>query len=435
MPLLKHLRFDSFQVPGRDSFGGAGASDTVEATVKQIVEDVRDRGDDAVMETTRRFDRWSPSSATALELTASERKAIVEEVPDDVRDLLAKAAARIRRFHEPQKHAGFELTDEHGVRLEQRIQPLDRAGLYVPGGTAAYPSSVLMNAIPAQVAGVGEVIMVTPTPDGTVSPVVIAAAQEAGVHRIFKIGGAQAVAALAYGTATIPRVDKIVGPGNIWVATAKRQVFGAVDIDSIAGPSEVLIIADETASPALIAADLLAQAEHDVLATAGVITTCPELIPGIEAELALQLSRLPRRSIAEQALVDRGYVVVAPDRNAALDLANEVAAEHLELLVRNPRDAAAQIRHAGAIFIGPWTPEAVGDYLAGPNHVLPTSGTARFFSGLGVDDFVKRVNLLEFTESGLRDIADLTTRFAALEGLDAHAASVTVRLTESNKQP
>jgi len=430
MSLLTVLPFDMAPaLPGRTG-DGSRADAEVEATVSAILEAVRTRGDDALVEFTTRFDRWPPSGAEALELSTVERDALLEQVPESVRTLLSQAAQRIRRFHEPQRHTGFTLDEPHGVKLSQRIVPMDRAGLYVPGGTAAYPSSVLMNAIPAQVAGVGEIVMVTPTPDGQLSPVVVAAAVEAGVERIFKVGGAQAVAALAYGTQTVPRVDKIVGPGNIWVATAKRQVFGAVDIDSIAGPSEVLIVADETADPRLVAADMLAQAEHDELASSGLITTDASLIARVEAELAKQLEVLSRRAIARTSLQQRGFAMVAPDRASALELANVVASEHLELLVADPAEASKHIRHAGAVFIGPWTPEAVGDYLAGPNHVLPTGGTARFFSGLGVDDFVKRVNLLEFTESGLDEVAALTAHFAELEGLDAHAASVTVRINK-----
>ncbi len=412
-------------LPGRETVDSRADAD-VERDVAAIVADVRARGDEALIEATRRYDGWAVSAPT-LEVSRADRSAALAQVSDDVRSLLKTAADRIRRFHEPQLASGYTLSDEQGVRLAQRVVPLARVGLYVPGGTAAYPSSVLMNAIPAQVAGVDEIIMVTPTPGGVLSPVVVAAAAEAGVHRIFRVGGAQAVAALAYGTDRVPRVDKIVGPGNIWVATAKRQVFGAVDIDSIAGPSEVLIVADETADPSLVAADMLAQAEHDPLASAGLITTDANLVPRVEQALTKQLELLSRREIAETSLRERGFVVVADDRAAAIRMANEVAAEHLELLVRDPAEAAQHIRHAGAIFIGPWTPEAVGDYLAGPNHVLPTGGTARFFSGLGVGDFVKRVNLLEFTRSGLEEVASLTAQFAALEGLDAHAASIAAR--------
>ena len=428
MSLLTVLPFSlNPELPGRH--GGDGrASAEVESTVTDIIRTVVERGDEALCALTRRFDDWSPSDASELEVSAQERERALATVPAETRRLLATAAKRIRRFHEPQLQSGFTISDPHDVRLQQRIVPLGRAGLYVPGGTAAYPSSVLMNAIPAQVAGVREIVMTTPTPGGAINPVVIAAAVEAGVHRIFKIGGAQAVAALAYGTNVVPRVDKIVGPGNAWVATAKRQVFGAVDIDSIAGPSEVLIVADETADPALVAADLLAQAEHDVLASAGLITTDPRLIEQVERELELQLSRLSRRAIAITSLRTYGFAIVAPDRGSALDLANVIATEHLELLLEDPASAAEAIENAGAIFVGPWTPEALGDYLAGPNHVLPTGGTARFFSGLGVQDFVKRVNVLRFTEAGFREVAELTTRFAELEGLDAHAASVAIRV-------
>ncbi len=407
--------------------GAGGAPPEVASRVAAILERVRAEGDDALAALTAELDRF-PVTPDALELTAAERRDAVARVPDDVRELLAMAAERIRRFHEPQLQKGFELEDEDGVRLGQRVVPLERVGVYVPGGTAAYPSSVLMNVIPARVAGVAEVVMVTPTPDGVLNPTVIAAAEAAGVDRIFRVGGAQAVAALAFGTERVPRVDKIVGPGNIWVATAKRLVFGAVDIDMIAGPSEILVVADHTADPDLIAADLLAQAEHDPDAIAGVVTTSEALVAPLEAALERRLAELPRQDIARRALSGQGYVVVAPDRQAALALANRIAPEHLELMVEDPWAAADAVVHAGAVFVGPWTPEAVGDYLAGPNHVLPTAGTARFFSGLGVAAFCKRVNVLGFTPEGLARVGAATERFARLEGLDAHAESVVARM-------
>lgn len=404
-----------------------GAPPDVARRVAEILAAVQREGDIAVARLTRELDRFE-IEPDALEVDRATWDAAVAQVPGDVLELLRFAAERVRRFHERQVQQGFSYEEADGTRLGQRVLPLERVGIYVPGGTAAYPSSVLMNAIPARVAGVDEIVMVTPTPDGVLNPLVVAAASVAGVDRLFRIGGAQAVAALAYGTASVPVVDKIVGPGNIWVATAKRLVFGAVDIDSIAGPSEVLVVADETADADIIAADLLAQAEHDADATAGLITTHEPLIAAVCEALERRLATLPRRAIAAASIRDHGYAVLAADRAEALRLANEVAAEHLELAIDDPWSAVDEIRHAGAIFVGEWTPEAVGDYVAGPNHVLPTSGTARFFSGLGVGDFLKRVNVLGLSPAGLRALGPATIRLAELEGLDAHARSVAVRL-------
>lgn len=399
----------------------------VSRTVAEIIARVRAEGDEAVAELTSRFDRLDVSAAS-LEIPRATIESVAAEAPEDVAALLSFAAGRIREFHERQKGVGYRHVDLDDNVLGQRIVPLARVGVYVPGGTAAYPSSVLMNVIPAKVAGVREIIMVTPTPDGVINPVVMAAALEAGVDRVFRVGGAQAVAALAHGTASIPRVDKIVGPGNIWVATAKRQVYGAVDIDMIAGPSEVLVVCDEGTDPELVAADLLAQAEHDPDAVAGVITTDAALLPKIEVALEAQLASLPRADIARRSLEANGYAVVAPSRERALELADEVAPEHLELLLEDPFEAMERVRNAGAVFVGPWTPEAMGDYLAGPNHVLPTAGTARFFSGLGVPDFERRMNYLSLTREGLRALGPPAERFARLESLDAHAESVAARV-------
>lgn len=388
---------------------------------RTIVDDVRARGDAAVRELTERFDRRRVDS---FEIPEDRWDADAARVAPDVRRALERAADRIRRFHERQRESGFVLDDEEGVRLELRVDPLARVGLYVPGGTARYPSSVLMTAVPARVAGVLEIIMVTPG----ASPETLCAARIAGVDRVFEIGGAQSIAALAYGTESVPRVDKIVGPGNVWVAAAKRLVFGDVDIDQVAGPSEVLLLADETANPSHLAADLLAQAEHDAEAHAVLVTTSERLAVEVKAEVERQLTTLPRREIAEKALMAHGAAVVARDLPAAIRLANRFAPEHLGVHTRNARHVAGHLRTAGAIFVGAHAPEAAGDYLAGPNHVLPTGGAARYGSPLGVWDFVKRTSVIEYTPEALRAQAADIARLARVEGLDAHARSVAVRL-------
>jgi len=399
------------------------AAPEVESTVAAIVADVRARGDAAVRDYTERFEQRAPQPGRhrggGYELAVTGDQPIA----GPVRAALERAAARIRDFHRRQREAGYRI-DDGGAVLELRVEPLRRVGIYVPGGTAAYPSSVLMNAIPAQVAGVGEIVMVCPRVD----PVVHAAAAIGGVHRLFEIGGAQAVAALAFGTATVPRVDKIVGPGNQWVATAKRLVFGEVDIDSIAGPSEVMIIADGDADPRLVAADLLAQAEHDVEARPILVTTSAALATAVDGELDRQLAALPRRDIAGASLARWGVAVEVADLDAAVALAGDYAPEHLELLVADPRALSGRVRGAGAVFVGPWTPEAAGDYLAGPNHVLPTGGAARYASPLGVYDFVKRTSVLELDRAALAAMAGDITALAEVEGLDAHARSVTARI-------
>jgi histidinol dehydrogenase len=349
---------------------GVAGDPAVREEARRIVDDVRARGDAAVREYTARFEK---RELAAFEVPAAEWERAAASIAPDVAKALARAADRIRAFHEVQREQGYEL-EEGGIRLGLRVDPLARAGVYAPGGTARYPSSVLMAAIPARLAGVGEIILCTPGP----SPETLAAARLAGVDRIFAIGGAQAIAAMAYGTESVPRVDKIVGPGNAWVAEAKRLVFGDVDIDAVAGPSEVLILADETADAALVAADLLAQAEHDVEAWPVLVTTSEILASAVARELDAQVQSLPRRQIAEEALRRHGAAIIAPDLPAAIRLCNRFAPEHLELHVRNARHVAGHIRTAGAIFVGPWAPEAAGDYLAGPNHVLPTAGTARF---------------------------------------------------------
>jgi len=406
---------------------GAAPPAGVEETVREILAGVRQRGDAALFEYTARFDRLELTAAT-MEVTADEIDAALAAVADADLAALRLATERIAAFHAKQKEETWLSTAEEDILLGQMVRPLERVGIYVPGGKAAYPSSVLMNAVPAKVAGVAEVVMVVPMPGGEVNPHVLAAAHLAGVDRIFKVGGAQAVAALAFGTATIPRVDKITGPGNIYVATAKQLVFGAVDIDMIAGPSEILIINDGTGEPAHLAADLLGQAEHDELASSVLITTDAAFAEQVRAEVDKQLAELPRQSIARRSIEDFGAVILARDLAEAIAFSNRIAPEHLELAVANPFEILPQIRHAGAIFMGHHTPEAAGDYLAGPNHTLPTGGTARFFSPLSVDDFVKKSSIVSFSKAGLERLGSEIVRIAELEGLSAHARSVSLRL-------
>jgi histidinol dehydrogenase len=406
---------------------GEEVSSEVETTVKAIVAEVRARGDAAVCDYTGRFDRLPLTPAT-MEVTRAEVDAAMAAVTPQALADLQLAAERIAAFHRKQKTETWLSTDEQDVLVGQMVRPLDRVGIYVPGGKAAYPSSVLMNALPAKVAGVGEIIMVVPMPGGEANPHVLAAARIAGVDRIFKVGGAQAVAALAYGTATIPRVDKITGPGNIYVATAKRLVFGQVDIDMIAGPSEILVISDGSGEPAHLAADLLSQAEHDELASSILITTDEHFGRQVEVALAEQLRHLKRAEIARQSLAHYGAIIVARNLREAAEFSNRLAPEHLELAVADPFGLLPQIRHAGAVFLGHHTPEAAGDYLAGPNHTLPTGGTARFFSPLAVDDFVKKSSLISFSREGLKRLGPAIVRIAELEGLEAHAKSVAIRL-------
>ena len=396
-------------------------------TVRTIIDAVRQRGDAALFELTARFDRLE-LNAQSLEVTVAEIDAACAAVDEKSLQALQLAADRIARYHGKQKQETWLSTDESDILLGQMVRPLDRVGIYVPGGKAAYPSSVLMNAVPAKVAGVGEVIMVVPMPGGEVNPHVLAAARIAGVDRIFKVGGAQAVAALAYGTETIPRVDKITGPGNIYVATAKQLVFGRVDIDMIAGPSEILIINDGSGNPAHIAADLLSQAEHDELASAVLVTSSEEMAQAVQEEVEKQLTQLSREAIARKSIDDFSAVIVAKSLAEAIEFSNRIAPEHLELAVDNPFAILSGIRHAGAIFMGHHTPEAAGDYLAGPNHTLPTGGTARFFSPLSLDDFVKKSSLLSFSEAGLQRLGEDIVHIAELEGLEAHAKSVAIRL-------
>ncbi|HTL34663.1 MAG TPA: histidinol dehydrogenase [Kofleriaceae bacterium] len=388
--------------------------DGVDDTVATILRDVRARGDEAVAEYTRRFDQREPP----YEVSRTRWDELASKVSPRVKEALELAASRIRAFHERQGEPDVDVTLD-GVRLELRVTPLARVGLYVPGGTARYPSSVLMTAIPAKVAGVGEVIMVTPG----ASPEALLAARLAGVDRVFELGGAQAVGALAYGTASVPRVDKIVGPGNAWVASAKRQVYGEVDIDSIAGPSEVLIIADNDADAAWVAADLLAQAEHDREARAILVTTSTSLAAAVGAEVEAQLATLPRRVIAEHAISHHGGAVIVSSIDEAVAFANRYAPEHLELDVADARAVAARCTTSGAIFVGKWSSEAAGDYVAGGNHVLPTGGAARYASPLGVHDFRKRTSVIEYSRAAAVAHADEIAVLAACEGLDAHGRS------------
>ncbi|GLW59831.1 MAG: histidinol dehydrogenase [Hydrogenophilus thermoluteolus] len=405
-------------------------SDTDRAIVErvdEILRAVRATGDAAVLEYTRRFDGLDALAMVELELPRTEWEAAWRALSDAQRAALEVAAERIRRYHERQKAEGWMVEEADGTRLGLKVTPLDRVGLYVPGGRAAYPSSVLMNAIPAKVAGVSELIMVTPTPHGERNPLVLAAAYLAGVDRVFTIGGAQAVAALAYGTQTIPQVDKIVGPGNAYVAEAKRRVFGVVGIDMIAGPSEVLVLNDGSGNPDWVAMDLFAQAEHDELAQAILVSTDRAFLERVQESIARLLPQQPRRAIIAQSLANRGALIYAPNRAAAIAIANRVAPEHLELAVEDPEAWEPEIRHAGAIFLGHWSVEAFGDYCAGPNHVLPTMRSARFSSPLGVWDFQKRTSLLAVSREGAAKLAPIAGLLADGEGLAAHAASARFR--------
>ena len=397
------------------------------AEVGRIVEEVGGRGDEALFEYTARWDGHAVTAET-VEASAEERKTAAAKTSAEDREVLRLAGERIERFHKHQRREGWMVSDEEGVELGQRILPLERVGIYAPGGLASYPSTVLMTAIPARIAGVREIILVTPSRDGRLQPMIAAAAEIGGVNRIFKIGGAQAIAALAFGTESVPRVDKIVGPGNAYVAAAKKMVFGRVAIDMIAGPSEILIIADGTGDAAFAAADLLAQAEHDEMAGAVLLTPDESFAKTVAEEIENLLADLPRREIAARALEAFGGLVVTRNLAEAVALANRFAPEHLELMVHNPRELLPELRNAGAIFLGSHTPEALGDYVAGPSHVLPTGGTARFSSPLGVDDFVKRTSVLSFSQKGLERYAKTAVRLAEMECLEGHGRSVRLRL-------
>lgn len=399
------------------------ADTRVTASVAAIVEDVKERGDEAVREYSLKFDGWAgemPVSAGEWAEGAAQCDAFLLQV-------MKEAAQNIADFHRRQIPQGFEVEKENGVILGQKVTPLERVGIYVPGGTAAYPSTVLMNAVPASVAGVKEIIMVTPAKEGRIKPEILAAAKIAGVTKIFKVGGAQAIAALAYGTQTVPAVDKITGPGNIYVATAKKLVYGQVDIDMIAGPSEILVIADESADAERAAADMLSQAEHDVLASAVMVTTSARLAELVAAEIERQLTDLPRREIAQRSIEDNGRVIVAESLDDAVEIANALAPEHLEVYTSDPFALLPRLVNAGSIFLGGYTPEPVGDYFAGPNHTLPTSGTARFSSPLSGADFVKRSSYIHYTKEALKEAGEKIAAFAESEGLQAHANAVRIR--------
>ncbi|MDP2793490.1 MAG: histidinol dehydrogenase [Sulfurisoma sp.] len=402
--------------------------EAIERTVAEILANVRTLGDPAVLDYTRRFDKLEATNMAQLELPRHELKAAFDGLPPAQRTALEQAAARVKSYHERQKLESWEYTEADGTRLGQKITPLDRAGLYVPGGKAAYPSSVLMNALPAKVAGVRELIMVVPTPRGEKNALVLAAAHLVGVDRVFAIGGAQAVAALAYGTQTIPQVDKIVGPGNAYVASAKRRVFGTVGIDMVAGPSEVLIISDGSGDPDWIAIDLFAQAEHDELAQS--ILLCPDaaFIERVAASIEKLLPTMSRKDVISASISGRGALIHVSDLDEACVIANRIAPEHLELSVENPRALVDKIRHAGAIFMGHYTSESLGDYCAGPNHVLPTSRSARFSSPLGVYDFQKRSSLIEVSRVGARTLGPIASTLAHGEGLTAHARAAELRI-------
>jgi len=406
----------------------AAVAPEIHRAVDEILAAVRARGDAALCEYTTRFDGWSPASAGDLALTAADFEAAERAIPADVRTALEYAADRIERYHAAAMPKSWRMTDEHGSVLGQEIRPLDRVGVYVPGGRAAYPSTVLMTVVPARVAGVREIVLATPAAGGRVEPVVLAAARLAGVTEGYRIGGAQAIAALAYGTAQIARVDKIVGPGNIYVALAKARVFGEVGIDMVAGPSEVVVVADATADPDWVASDMLAQAEHDPMARALLVTDAGELIPKVAAALERQLAALPRRAIAADSLRANGALIRVASLDDAVALANRLAPEHLELLVAVPAAVLPRVRHAGAVFLGRHTPEVVGDYVAGPNHVLPTAGTARFASPLGTEDFVKRSSVIEYSPGGLRAAAPHLRTLTRVEGLAGHGNAADLRL-------
>ena len=418
------------QVRGILSQRDTGRYTEQEAVVQDILARVREEGDRALFDYTERFDHITLTPETA-EVTEQEIAAAYDQVPESLLEVIRSAHASIRQFHEKQRINSWFTTTEDGTFLGQKVSPLSRAGVYVPGGKAAYPSSVLMNIVPARVAGVGEIIMTTPVgKQGSISPAVLVAAREAGVDRIFKVGGAQAIAALAYGTETIPRVDKITGPGNIFVALAKKSVVGAVGIDSVAGPSEILVLADETANPRYVAADLLSQAEHDELASAVLVTTSRELADSVQQEIAAFLEKLERRVIIEKSLEQFGMILISDTMEEAIEAVNDVASEHLEIVTRNPFEVMAKVRNAGAMFLGPYSSEPLGDYYAGPNHILPTNGTARFFSPLSVDDFVKKSSVIHYSKEALGAVHTLIESFAKSEGLTAHANSIAVRFED-----
>lgn len=425
MKVLKNSKeIRGFLLLLRDRADMSGSSSKVEDSVRKILSDVRNNGDRAVIKYTGKFDslKLNDIRITAAEITGHANKA-----DKKVLKALELAAKRIKTFHEMQKEESWSFSESETI-LGQIVRPLERVGVYVPGGKASYPSSVLMNVIPAQVAGVDQIALCVPTPKGEINPYVMAAIKMVGVKEVYRIGGAQAIGAMAYGTQTIKRVDKIVGPGNVYVAAAKKMVFGEVDIDMIAGPSEILVIADKTANPVFVAADMLSQAEHDELASSVLITDSKALATAVQRELLRQLALLNRKEIATKSIKNYGAIIIKKDLKEAVRLANEIAPEHLEVMTKEPENLLPLIRNAGAVFLGQWTPEPIGDYIAGPNHTLPTGGTARFSSPLGVYDFVKRTSLLSFSKKDFMKLAKPVLEIAGIEGLDAHGNTVRVRL-------
>ena len=424
--MIKILKYG--QVKNEEIFSRCEGLSKVDTIVTDIINNVKERKDDALLEYEEKFDKVK---LTSLQVTKEEIEEALTKVDAKFIDILKLAAKNISEYHEKQLKKGFEIKKENGVVLGQKVTPVAKAGLYVPGGKAAYPSTVLMDSIPAKIAGVKEVVMVTPpTKDGKVNPVILAAAYVAGVDKIFKVGGAQAIAALAYGTESIPKVDKIVGPGNAFVAEAKKQVYGRVSIDMIAGPSEILVVSDGKSNPKYVAADLLSQAEHDQMASAVLVTDSMELAENVQKEIEAQLKVLDREDIARVSIDTNGKIIVADDLQKVIDIANEIAPEHLELCVDNPFEYLDKIENAGSIFMGRNCPEALGDYLAGPNHTLPTSGTAKFSSPLSCDDFVKKTQYTYYTKDALGEVKDDIAYFATLEGLTGHAKSATIRFED-----
>ncbi len=422
--------FDTENISVSEILKREQTSTGVEDIVAGVIADVRKNGDSALKEYTKKFDK---ADLDSLEVTGSEIEDAFVQVDDKFIDIIKKAKENIYNFHKHQVRNSFVISENDGIVLGQKVLPLQRVGLYVPGGTASYPSSVLMNCIPAKIAGVEEIVMTTPPrADGTINPVILAAAKIAGVGRIFKVGGSQAIAALAYGTESVPKVDKIVGPGNAFVAEAKRQVYGLVDIDMIAGPSEILIIADGTCNPEYVAADLLSQAEHDKLASAVLVTDSKELANAVSEQLEIQLRVLPREEIARTSIDNNGKIIITESIEKAVETANMIAPEHLEICVDNPFDYLDKVKNAGSVFLGKNCPEALGDYFAGPNHTLPTSGTARFSSPLSVDDFVKKTAFTYYTLDALSKVSEDIAYFAEKEGLSAHARSAVVRTRKKN---
>ncbi len=424
--MIKIMKYG--EVSNNEIFARVNMKTNIENVVTEIINNVIERKDEAVLEYCERFDGVKLES---LQVTEAEIEEAYNSMDEEFVRILNDAACNIRNFHKHQVRNSFIISENKGVVIGQKVIPIEKVGLYVPGGTAAYPSTVLMDSIPAKIAGCDEIVMVTPPmKDGKVNPVILTAAKIAGVDRIFKVGGAQAVAALAYGTESIPKVDKIVGPGNAFVAEAKKQVFGIVSIDMIAGPSEILVVADNTCNPKYVAADLLSQAEHDKMASAVLVTDDMDFAIAVSDELEIQIPQLPRCEIARASIDNNGKIIVADDIKCVIDIANEIAPEHLELCVDNPFDYLDSIKHAGSIFMGKYCPEALGDYFAGSNHTLPTSGTARFSSPLSVDDFVKKTQYTYYTKDALSRVADDVAYFAEKEGLSAHAKSATIRFED-----